>query len=170
MSRIPTVGTIGEYTTSGATVNASLVSGLSRSRWPLPCLDRTCLSRIHQRHDWRIHHVGSSRERLAGLGVESSGGIAVSGSDLFVANYVSNGTIGEYTTSGATVNASLVSGLSDPGGIAVSGSNLFVANYGNDTIGEYTTSGGTVNASLVSGLSDPVGLAVSGSNLFVANG
>ena len=37
-------------------------------------------------------------------------GIAVSGSDLFVANYGSN-TVGEYTTSGATVNASLVTGM-----------------------------------------------------------
>jgi hypothetical protein len=42
---------------------------------------------------------------------------------LFVTNAAS-GTIGEYTTSGATVNASLISGLSDPVGIAVDGSNL----------------------------------------------
>ena len=60
-------------------------------------------------------------------GLNGPTGIAVSGSDLFVANY-STGTIGEYTTSGATVNASLVSGLNDPYGIAVSGSNLFVTN------------------------------------------
>ena len=39
------------------------------------------------------------------------------------------GTIGEYTTSGATVNASLITGLNDPDGIAVSGGNLFVANF-----------------------------------------
>jgi len=65
-------GTIGEYTTAGATVNASLVSGLN------------------------------------GLG------LAVSGGDLFVANWDYNSTIGEYTTAGATVNASLVSGLSLP--------------------------------------------------------
>ena len=36
------------------------------------------------------------------------------------------GTIGEYTTSGGTVNATLVSGLSEPEDIAVSGSNVFV--------------------------------------------
>ena len=90
------------------------------------------------------------------------------GRDIYVANY-GTGTIGEYTTSGAVVNASLVSGLNDPNGIAVSGSNLFVANYGNGTIGEYTTSGAVVNASLVSGLSGPNGIAVSGSNLFVTN-
>jgi len=37
---------------------------------------------------------------------------AVSG-QIYVANYGS-GTIGEYTTAGATVNASLVSGLNEP--------------------------------------------------------
>jgi hypothetical protein len=52
-------------------------------------------------------------------------GVAVSGSDLFVTNDGDGagsqpaGTIGEYTTSGATVNASLVGGLFDPSGIAV---------------------------------------------------
>ena len=62
---------------------------------------------------------------VSGLSVPA--GIAVSGSNLFVAN-TGNGTIGEYTTSGGVVNASLVSGLNDPVGIAVSGSNLFVVN------------------------------------------
>src|SRR5450759_1108227 len=93
---------------------------------------------------------------------------------IFVVN-TSADTIGEYTNSGATVNASLVSGLNEPLGIAVSGSNLFVTNgYGGTTgagtIGEYNAiTGATVNASLVSGLNYPVGIAVSGSNLFVTS-
>jgi hypothetical protein len=123
-------GTIGAYTTSGATVNAALISGL-----PAPV------------------------------------GIAVSGSDLFVANLAGGGTIGEYTTSGATVNPALISGLSAPSGIALSGSDLFVVNgVLNGTIGEYTTSGVTVNAALISGLNIPFGIALSGSDLFVSNG
>jgi hypothetical protein len=92
---------------------------------------------------------------------------------LFVTNThgggTGDGTIGEYTTSGATVNATLVTGLSEPAGIAVSGPDIFVVNDGSGSIGEYTTSGSTVNASLVSGLSEPVGIAMSGSDLFVAN-
>src|SRR5208283_1024762 len=44
-------------------------------------------------------------------------GIAASGA-LFVANF-NGGTIGEYTTSGATVNASLITGLNQPFGIAL---------------------------------------------------
>jgi len=86
-------------------------------------------------------------------------GIAVSGSDLFVTNFY-DVTVGEYTTSGATVNASLVSGLSYPYAIAVSGPDLFVTSATLGTIGEYTTSGVTVNASLVSGLDRPSGIAV----------
>jgi len=87
-------------------------------------------------------------------------GIAISGNDLFVANnYL--GTVGEYTTSGATVNASLISGLAYPYGIAISGNDLFVANAGNNnTVGEYTTSESTINASLISGLENPVGIAL----------
>jgi hypothetical protein len=65
---------------------------------------------------------------------------------IFVTNGV-NGTVGEYTTSGATVDPALISGLSQPFGIAVSGGNLFVTNFLTGTIGEYTTSGATVNPS-----------------------
>jgi hypothetical protein len=73
--------------------------------------------------------------------------IAVSGGNLYVGY---GGSIGEYTTSGATVNASLIAGLIFPRGIAISGTNLFVTGADN-TIGEYTTSGTTVNPSIVSG-------------------
>jgi hypothetical protein len=97
-------------------------------------------------------------------------GIAVSGANLFVANY-SSGTIGEYNaTTGAAVKVPLVSGLSSPQGIAVSGANLFVANTGIGTIDKYNaTTGAAVKVPLVSGLSAPAGIAVSGANIFVAN-
>jgi hypothetical protein len=85
---------------------------------------------------------------------------ATSRSDtLFVSNSGSPGItsrIGEYTTSGATVNASLINtGFNFAYGIAVSGSNLFVVESSANTIGEYTTSGATVNASLITGLGNP---------------
>jgi hypothetical protein len=79
------------------------------------------------------------------------------------------GTVGAYTTTGATVNASLITGLNNPIAIAVSGSDVFVVNAGSGTIGKYTTSGATVNASLITGLKNPEGIAVSGSNLFVVS-
>ncbi len=90
------------------------------------------------------------------------------GGNIYVTANVAGGTIGEYNaTTGAVVNAALVSGLNVPTGIAVFGSDLFVANQNSGTIGEYTTDGATVNASLVSGLNRPNGIAVSGSDLFV---
>jgi DNA-binding beta-propeller fold protein YncE len=87
--------------------------------------------------------------------------LAVSGTNLFVAN-ANNNTIGEYNaTSGSAINASLVSGyVISPYGIAVSGTNLFVANYGNNTIGEFNaTTGAVINASLVSGVTGPTSIA-----------
>jgi PEP-CTERM motif-containing protein len=87
---------------------------------------------------------------------------------IFVSN-AATGTVGEYTTAGATINASLLSGLNSPAGIVVSGSNLFVANYDTGTIGKYTTSGATINANLVTGLNGPLGIALSGGRLFVVN-
>ena len=92
--------------------------------------------------------------------------------DIYVTNDISSdsSTIGEYTASGATVNASLVTGLNFPFGIAAAGGDLFVANEGIGTIGEYTTSGATVNAALITVPGNAYGIAVSGGNLFTANG
>jgi len=88
-----------------------------------------------------------------------------SADSIFVSN-LGAGTIGEYTTSGATVNASLISGLSNPGSIAASAIDLFVVNESpTNTIGEYTTSGGTVNASLISSVTNPHQITVSGSDV-----
>jgi hypothetical protein len=84
------------------------------------------------------------------------------GDTLFVGNNT-GGTIGEYTTSGAPVNASLISGLTALNHIAVSGSDLFVSSTESGLIGEYTTSGVTVNASLLTtGSSGNAGVEVSG--------
>ena len=88
--------------------------------------------------------------------------------DLYVSGFWGY-TVGAYTTGGATVNASLISGLANPWGIAISGNDLFVVNNGNGTVGEYTIAGATINASLITGLSNPRSIAISGNNLFVAN-
>ena len=92
--------------------------------------------------------VGSGT--LVSSGLDDPRSVAVSGSDIFVANE-DNSTIGEYTTAGAPVGGGTLisSGLDNPLGIAVSGSLIFVANYSNNTIGEYTTSGSAVNTSVV---------------------
>ena len=160
-------GTISEYTTSGSTVSASLVAGLTDpSGIAVSGSDVFVTNSNGTIGEYTTSGATVNASLVSGLSNPLA--IAVSGSDLFVTN--SNGTIGEYTTSGATVNASLVTGLSTPSGITVSGSDLFVTNTGTGKIGEYTTSGTTVNASLVSGVNSPSGITVSGSDLFVTTG
>jgi hypothetical protein len=92
-------------------------------------------------------------------------GIAISGSDLFVTNADGN-SIGKYTTAGATMDASLVSG---PALNGAAGLVMFVMNSFNGTVGEHTTAGATVRASLISGLVGSEGIAVSGTDLFVTH-
>jgi len=98
------------------------------------------------------------------LAVTAPCSVPVVAAEIFVTN---GNKISEYTTSGATVNASLVTGLGEPFGVAVSGGYLYVANFSTGTVGQYTLSGGVVNASLVTGLGAADGLAVSGNQLFV---
>ncbi len=68
------------------------------------------------------------------------------------------GTVGQYTTAGVAVNASLITG-NTPQYLAVLGSSLYVADFGGQ-VGQYTTSGAVVNASLVTGLNGPLAIAV----------
>jgi len=92
-------------------------------------------------------------------------GIAISGTNLYVANFYSN-TIGAYTTSGDVINSNLITGLSEPEGLVVTNDLLFVANY-SGAIGEFTTAGTTINTNLIAGGFGSDGLAFNGTNIFV---
>jgi len=92
----------------------------------------------------------------------------VAHAQIFVPNY-GNGNVGEYSTAGATINASLLTGLTEAATIAAAGTSLFIETDSNDNIGKYTTAGATVSASFVTGLSGPWGLVVTGGDLYVMN-
>ena len=79
------------------------------------------------------------------------------------------GTVGEYTTSGATVNASLINPNGTPAGLAVAGGDLYVAEYNTGAIGKYITAGVPINTSLITGANGPGIMAVAGNDLFVSN-
>src|SRR5215813_13094023 len=98
---------------------------------------------------------------LAGLSVSAAR------ADLIYVTNAGNGTIGEYTTAGAAVNAALLTGLSSPYGIAVSGTNLSIATHLGGTVDKYDATTQKLLAS-ISGLNSPAGVAVSSSRLFVA--
>jgi len=92
---------------------------------------------------------------------------------LYVAQY-GFGSVSEYDpTSGAAINANLISGLGLPAGLALSGNTLFVANSGANMVAKYTVNATMVtkaNPTFIStGLSTPISVAVSGSHLFVVN-
>jgi hypothetical protein len=104
--------------------------------------------------------------------------LATRGSDLFVldTNGVTSNVIGEYTTSGATINANLIN-LGNQvaiGGFAVSGTDLYISAQNVITktafINRYTISDATINASWITGFDNSGALAVSGSNLFLCTG
>jgi len=96
-------------------------------------------------------------------------GIAVSGSNVFVANQTYD-TVDEYTLTGTPVSVPFVTGLRFANAIAASESDVFVIN--GSGVSEYTTAGALVNASLLpssSWLEGLSGFAISGSNLFTVS-
>jgi len=114
-------GTVGQYNaTSGASINNNFISGL----WDpsdLAIYDNTLFVSVQNNvaaYNITTGSLISSSFVSGNLGPAS--GLAVSGNSLFVAAQSLN-TIGEYdAVSGATVNSSLVTGLSSPTGIAIS--------------------------------------------------
>ncbi|MDR3406473.1 MAG: autotransporter domain-containing protein [Chthoniobacter sp.] len=164
-------GTVGEYNaTTGATINASLVSGVYP--YGLAVSGNTLfLAPYSPSATVTTYNATTGAVINASLvtGVYDTGSLTVSGNNLFVADY--HGTVGEYNAStGATINANFITGLSYPSAMQVVGNNLYVADYYLKTVGLYNaTTGAVINANLVTGLNYPWGVTVSGNNLFVAN-
>jgi hypothetical protein len=91
---------------------------------------------------------------------------------LYVSQVSGASKVGEYdATTGATINANFITGLSNPFQLAVLGKNLFVVNQFNFGVDEYNaTTGALIKANFVSGMQQsPYGLAFSGKNLFVVS-
>lgn len=118
--------TIGEYTTSGTTVNASLISGLDYPAGiAISGSDLFIENSVFVSGSTFNYYVNEYTTSGALVdaplitgGLNADLGIAILGTNLFVANFKGQ-TVSEYTASGATVNASLISGLHGPWGIAI---------------------------------------------------
>jgi hypothetical protein len=83
-----------------------------------------------------------------------------------------SGTVSEYNaTTGAVINANLITGVGQAGAIFLSGNTLYVANASEfGTVGAYNaTTGAAINANLITGLDSTAGLLVSGNHLYVAS-
>jgi hypothetical protein len=187
-------GSIGEYTTSGAVVNAALITGLginvaqgitvsggdlfvvkSAGQDQHSGLDKGVISEYTTAGATVNTSLVTLVDNVNGAGFDPVS-IAASGSNLYVVNEI--GTVGEYTTSGATVNATLVTErYNSAEGVAVSGGSLFLTGIFPSAISQYdSTTGSAINVSLVTSgfssdpFSGPFGIAVSGNDIFVANG
>jgi hypothetical protein len=183
---------VGEYTTSGKTVNAKLIKDLEtpetmaltpdgkkifvvcRAKGP-GYVTRDNEGKMVIGHKLAMFTVYSTSGEVLEPwlvvvpGWEIPDSIAIAEDFVYVANSKA-GTIGKYTTAGKVVKDPLIAGLSSPSALAVSGDNIFVTDSENDTIGQYTVSGETVNPALVSGLEYPSAIAIAGDNIFVVTG
>jgi hypothetical protein len=184
----PTTGAVGEYTTSGGTVNASLIPSLDQG---FSFCNQIAISGsdlfIANSQSGDVAEYSTSGALLNPTFMTSSANseplIAISGTDVFVAHGTPSGywTVGEYTAAGATVNSSLFTYLFPTSSMAVSGSDIFVNDWSaatGDTIAEYTTSGNLVSSSFISGPAvtgpyvrgstyGPTALTTSGSDLYI---
>lgn len=156
-------GTIGKYATSGATINASFISGLSSPTGIAVSGDYLYVAQ--ENGTIRKYTTAGTLVNAALItGLYLPLGLAVSGDFLYVANGGGeSSTIGKYTTAGATVNAALVTGLGNPTGLAVSGNDLYVTCWHTGNVGKYTIAGATINAAFATGMLYPGGLTLDNS-------
>jgi hypothetical protein len=154
-------GSVGKYTTSGQTINASLISGLGRSHGI--AADGNGHLFVTDGYNGVVGHYtigGAVINKALISGVFGAFDIALHDSYLYLVKRSANGSVGKYTLAGQTVNSALVTGLDFPAGIALDGAgNLFVSDLNHDRVGKYTINGGIVNASLIS-LDAPTGAVV----------
>lgn len=91
---------------------------------------------------------------------------------IYVSDYV-NGTVGEYSLDGTTVNASLITGLTQPAGLALFGNHLYVIVHGDDTNGTVAvydaTTGAVLKPLLITAPQFPEVLAISRGNLYLVS-
>jgi hypothetical protein len=170
---------IGQYTASGASVNATVANTGTVASFAVAGDDVFYPTGSGSVGVYDYFSGATINSFISG--VSGAVAVALSGSDLYVAS--SNGTIGQYTISGQVINSSLITGLSSAGttqplGLAVSGADIFVLTSQSETSGvalgaiaEYTTSGTAVNSSLVSNIPIKGGsITAFGPALFIANG
>src|SRR5262249_9746694 len=82
-------------------------------------------------------------------GLDYPWGIASEGNNLYVAN---GHFVGEYATSGATINDAAVLAHGFPRVMALDGNGFLYTLDDFGTVGKYTTTGATINAELITGL------------------
>jgi hypothetical protein len=170
------IGTVGEYTLTGAAVNPTLLSGLLDPSTVAVSGSNLLVANDHGGTIGKYTTSGApiSPSLISGL-PDFSTRFSLAGTSLFVLNPYKDlfthdqGKVGIYDTSGAAITPTLLSGLNSTSGIAVADGAMYITSGALGTVSKYTTAGALVNPSLIAGLSSPSGIAVSGDKLFIAN-
>ena len=152
--------TIKDYSTSGTLLNGSFITSVN-GPWQVTVSG----SFIYVANmgngtvgKYTTAGVPVNTSLISGLNEVTGVAASADGSQLFVATQ-GDGKIGEYdATSGAAINATLITQLT-PESLVVVGTNLYAANF-QGFVAQYTTSGAVVDTQLISGLNGPIGLAV----------
>jgi hypothetical protein len=101
-------------------------------------------------------------------GFQAPAGLAISGTDLYVANYNGN-TISKVDLNNPNLNNVWATGFNGPSYLAISGTDLYVANYNGNTISKVDLNNPNNNSVWATGFQQPEGLAIFGTGLYVAN-
>lgn len=165
-------GVIGKYSASGRPLNTNLITGLQAVEGIAIDGDGFLyVTTVDSIRKYTVSGRPIGRKLISGLC--SPWAIALDGKGhLFVANYC--GSIGEYTTTGDTVNASLIPHTLLLTGLALQDTNMFVSIYGDSpqwigSIGKFTTSGATISTNFIPDLQWNWGLLINQQgHLFVA--
>lgn len=140
-------GKIEAYTSAGVAVNTSLITGHTRVTTLVEGGGNLFFANNGPINVFSTGGGLVSNDLIPGLNAMA---MAVSGSTLFVSD---GNSIGKYTTSGATVNATFLTGFVDYiTDLTVVGGQLYIMNRNQGTIGVYNLDGTTVNAALITGL------------------
>jgi hypothetical protein len=175
-------GTVRQYSTAGALLNPALITDLQPS-FDHPFFGDMVISGgnlfvASWGSDNGLTYLSTVGEyNLDGVPVDAdlitfrqgiATALAVSDSTILVRNSTNVempgiDSIAHYTTSGALVDPSFITGLTDPSGIAISGNDFFVAGGAiiGGVVGRYTLSGEPIDPTLITGLGFP-SIAVSG--------
>jgi hypothetical protein len=174
-------GYVGEYLTSGFTVNASLVTGLSNPTAIAVSGNMLFVSEAYLGVAYE-GFIAGYRTLPDGFGIGPVASLpqsvptqfAVADSELFIIDSRGSGlpTIVKYRWGSGF--ASWIEPPKDPRqaypvAIAAAGATVFVVDSAG-AIGAYTTAGVPINRALVTNLPNPVGIAVSGPFLYVLSG
>jgi hypothetical protein len=160
--------TVGTYdATTGAPINATLITGLSSPRGLLLFGSDILVADGSRVGRYRASN-GSAVNVAFITGVSRVVAIVLSGNTLYVAQDGVN-RVGTFNaTTGAPINPSFITGLSTPQGMEIHGNSIFVANWLGGTVAKYdATTGKAVNVNFITGLSGPIPLRVWRDTLYV---